>query len=840
MVATTSHIAMCRHTNLHGAIIQPWHRTGLPAPRAEYLAMALRSLRNLLLLLFAPLLLAAAGRGDVTVTVHDLPRMFMLDIASKAETAVVQAFLRKYPQVRLKRAAGLQIGGGSNTLDMIPLMQIAGDIAPDVLYVNFRMSDTYVASGFLQPLDEYVARIPAAEMARRVPPSIRDVCYRLGPDGRMHWYTLPTSRLVRVLSWRRDLFARAGLDPDRPPRTWDELEAFSRKLCDPSKNRFGMFFIKGDICSWDFANLVWSRGGDIVATDGKGHWRPLFNTPEAVDALAFYVRMTCRWFTAPDGKRYRGSALRDTYSDLTTRDDKAMMFSYLDNRMNIYQPEMIGFAPAPYPEGKGRSRSEINAAMVGLFAGVKDPEQARAAFDYMAFLDSDEANAIRVKVYIQNGFGKFVNPDLLERFGYRDYLKQADMEWLRVYKDALVNGRSEPHGKNCSVVYRELSKPVEEAINDPQALAALDRGDEAALHARLKQILDRAQAETARRMYGTMPPEMARSRTRMAWGFLVLAFSGFGAATFYLLRLFRREAPAPMPGAARRLMPALLLLPAVGTVALWQYTPLLRGTLIAFQDYSIMGDARFAGVANFSSVLFDPGFWHATGVTLLYTTLYMVFGFLSPIGLALLLSEVPRGKVFFRTIFYLPAVLSGLVVIFLWKSFYRPAGLLNALLGGLGIHVTANWLDSPALAMASVLLPIIWAGMGPGCLIYLAAFKIIPEELYEAAELEGAGMRAKVWHVTLPSIRMLIRINAIGAFIGAFMSSDMIFAMTGGGPYTPYGATEVVGLQLFYTAFLYLKFGLANAMAWVLGFMLLGFTLLQLKNLSRVQFRAGK
>lgn len=780
------------------------------------------------------------AQASVTVRVYNLPQMFLLDIGTKAETAVLQAFMRRYPLTRVKRASGLQIGGDSNTMDMLPLMQIAGDIAPDVLYVNFRMSDTYVASGFLQPLDRFVAQIPPAELARRVPPAIRDVCFRTGPDGRKHWYTLPTSRLVRVLSWRRDLFAKAGLDPDQPPRTWSQLQEYSKRLCNPSRNHYGMFFIKGDTCAWDFANLVWSRGGDIVGKNPRGEWEPHFATPEAVDALAFYVHMTCEWHRAADGKRYRGSALRDTYSDLTTRDDKAMMFSYLDSRMNVFQPEMIGFAPVPYPEGKGRSRSEINAAMLGLFSGTKDPAVAEAAFQYMAFLDSDEANAVRVRIYIQNGFGRFVNPELLERFGYRDYLKQVDSSWLKVYKDTIVNGRAEPYGKNCAVVYRELSKPVEEAINDGVVLAALDRGDEPAMKRRIQAILERAQAATAQRMYGTLSPEVARQRTRLTWIFLVVAVLAFTAAVLYLLRLFRREAPPPLPGGARGLLAALLLAPAVVTIVVWQYYPLLRGTIIAFQHYNVTGVTSPAGVSNFSAVLFEPQFWHAAWISVLYTGLYMVFGFLSPILLALLLSEVPRGTVFFRTIYYLPAVLSGLVVIFLWKSFYRPAGLLNWLLGFVGINLQVNWLDTPTLAMAAALLPIVWAGMGPGCLIYLAALKIIPEELYEAAEVEGAGILTKVRHITLPSIRMLVRINAIGAFIGAFMSSDMIFAMTGGGPYTPYGATEVVGLQLFYTAFLFLKFGIANAMAWVLGFLLLGFTLLQLKNLSRVQFKAGR
>ena len=246
------------------------------------------------------------------------------------------------------------------------------------------------------------------------------------------------------------------------------------------------------------------------------------------------------------------------------------------------------------------------------------------------------------------------------------------------------------------------------------------------------------------------------------------------------------------------------------------------------------------GMENFCTVLFAPGFWHSVYTTLVYTGLYMLFAFVSPIFLALLLSEIPRGKMFFRTVFYLPAVLSGLVVVFLWKSFYKPAGLLNTVLGHVGIHISGSWLDSPSLAMAAVLLPVVWAGMGPGCLIYLAALKTIPGEFYEAAEVDGAGVIKKVTSITLPGIKMLVLINAIGAFIGAFMTSETILAMTGGGPYTPYGATEVVGLQLFYTAFMYLKFGVANAMACVLGFMLIGFTMMQLRNLSRVEFKGGR
>lgn len=798
---------------------------------------------NLLLLtaLVVLLVFSHTGAFAVELKVFDLPNFSAQDIGSRTESAVILRFKELYPDIELKRGTGLLIQGEATSMDIVPLMQIAGDISPAVIYVNFRQSDTYIQRGFLQPLDEFVKSIPAEELNRRVPPSVRDVMYREGPDGKKHWYMLPTSRLVRVLVYRRDLFAKAGLDPDRPPRTWQEFEQYARKLTNPTAGSYGISFVKGDLSSWDFANLVWSRGGDIIAKNKNEEWEPNFNSPEVVDALYFYLKLNKKQWKFDDGKYHRGVVERDVYvnvMDPTT--NVAMAFQYLNERLNVYQPELLGFAPIPYPKGLGRSASEINCPMMGIYAGVKDPAVIKAAINYILFLDSDEANRIRVKTYIQRGFGKLVNPALLERFGHTDYLKQVDSEWVKVYNDALINGNPEPYGKNCAVVYRELSRPVEQAINDKIAIAALDRGDEQAVKKRLQAILNRGQNEAAKRMYGTLSPKVQRLRRNLTLLFLAVTAAVFAVAFAFLIKNFRQNAPAPMPGQKRRIGAYLILLPAFLSVAVWQYYPLIKGTIIAFQDYNVMGTSRFIGVANFSSVLFDPTFWHSVYITLIYTALYMGFAFFSPIILALLLSEVPRGKMFFRTVFYLPAVLSGLVVIFLWKSFYRPTGLLNTVLGCLGIHFNVNWLDTPSLAMAALLLPVIWAGMGPGCLIYLAALKTVPEEFYEAAEVDGAGITKKIFGITVPSIKMLIMINAVGAFIGAFMTSELIFAMTGGGPYTPNGATEVVGLQLFYTAFMYLKFGVANAMAWVLGFMLIGFTMFQLKNLSKVEFKGGR
>jgi len=301
----------------------------------------------------------------------------------------------------------------------------------------------------------------------------------------------------------------------------------------------------------------------------------------------------------------------------------------------------------------------------------------------------------------------------------------------------------------------------------------------------------------------------------------------------------------------------LLLLPAALTVALWQYYPLVRGAMIAFVDYKIVAKSRLVGLDNFAAVLFDRLFWVSLWNSTLYMLLSLALVFWPPIVLAILLQEVPRGKVLLRVLFYLPAVASGLIIVFLWKNFYDPSdsGLLNQLilnynwvvewtathvpLLGWLTHLkmtTLRWLDDPRLAMVCVILPQMWAGLGPGCIIYLAALKSIPDDYYEAADIDGAGFLSKITHIVIPYLRPLIIINFIGAFIAAFKSMEYVFVMTGGGPAL---ATHVLGYEIWIRSFMYLKFGIGAAMAWILGSLLIGFTSYQLRILSRLQFKTA-
>jgi multiple sugar transport system permease protein len=298
----------------------------------------------------------------------------------------------------------------------------------------------------------------------------------------------------------------------------------------------------------------------------------------------------------------------------------------------------------------------------------------------------------------------------------------------------------------------------------------------------------------------------------------------------------------------------ICLFPAVGTIGLWHYFPLLRGLVIAFQDYGIQRGARWVGFDNFIGVFTQPLFYQSLWNSFVYVGLTLLIGFFLPIFLALSLNEIPRFKVLFRTIFYLPAMTSSIVIAFVWRQFYdkSPNGLLNTLVAPLienifnpmlkmfghsGWPTAFDWLGDPSLAIFAVVIPGIWAGAGPGSILYLAALKNISPDRYEAADLDGATWVQKIKFITLPGLKPLILINLLGVFIAGFKAMENIFVLTQGGPLN---STRTIGLEVWQNAFMYLKFGYATAAAWVMGSILVGFTLIQIRSLLKMRFSTAK
>lgn len=772
---------------------------------------------------------AALPADDRVILRAGVPSGTSTDPAGVAEYRVLQAFKKRFPHIDVLPSGGLQIAGLGDEIS--PLMKIAGGISPDVLYVNFRKIDSYVRQGFLYPLDEFIAEKEARDpewRGNRILPQIEPVIRRPGPDGKPHVYALPTSYAVMGLYYNRTLFRQAGL-PMRAPRDWNELVAFSKKIMalDP-KNR-GLVLGTGQQASWNLMNFLWSTGAQAVIEVAPDEWRADFNSDAAVDAFTFYYRLV-------DGE---GLAVRGDVRQMTASGEirnVGMQFSYIGSTTNL-DPNLWGFGAVPVGP-TGIRGSEINARMLGIFSGVKDPRVRQAAWDFIDFFGSEEAQKIRTDTFIEMGLVNQINPVDLRKFGYHSFLGLTEPGLEEEILTATRAAQPEPYGKNCNLIYVEMTYPLDQMLLSPVIAEAWRRGHHKTVREEIKRILDDSVKKTNERMLGVIPAATMKVRRIVAWIVVAAIFAAFVYVGRAMLRTFSDvgQATSRVRGIQKYYAWGLLLIP-LGLTLAWQYIPLARGAGMALMDYQLLLKSDFVGIDNFANVLFDARFWGSMAATLHFAFWFLTVGFVTPILLAYLLHLTPRHRLIFRTIYYLPALLSGAALFVLWRQFFDADGMINRLLGVIGISVSRPWSEDPMLAMLSCVIPAVWAGAGPGCLIYLAALKTIPEEQFEAAEMDGAGFWNKTRNIVFPGLKPLIIINFVGAVTGAFQSSQNVLIMTGGGPN---GATEVAALRIFYEAFMFLNFGPATAMAWILGAMLIGFTLIQLRRLSRMEFRGAR
>jgi ABC-type sugar transport system permease subunit/ABC-type glycerol-3-phosphate transport system substrate-binding protein len=805
----------------------------------KFSALATRGARSLLALLGAGFLGMGAGRAaspaeeaPLTVTIFSLPNPSNTNPGNLAAYEVVKRFHELHSDIRLQSATALQIEGIG--MDAAPLMSIAGGTSPDIIYVNFRQSDTYIREGFLYPLDEYIRELTPEELDRRIPASIRPVVFREGPDGGKHYWAMPEDVLVTVLLYRKDLFAQAGLDPSRAPRDWQEMRRYAEALTDPGRGRYGFSLPTGPMGAWGILPFLSSAGSHAVVQDPDGTWRAAFDTSESVEGYRYAAELmkasvTKNGRTAP--LVYRGA----DFHTVNAEGRVGMYFGYLGGReVAKFNPDVVAAAPVPAGPG-GISSAEVNAQMLGIFAGVKDKRVRDAAWKYLKFVGSREAREVYTRAMVELGAAHLLNPLWLEEFGYTELARLAPPGLVDAYRFALKNGTPEPYGRNCQFVYNYMSRPLDRLFYTDFENLPRAEGD-----ALIHRILVEAVKETNERMLGQLPPEERTRRNIVSWIVAVVVMVVFVTFIRLVFRWMAQGMPKVSATANRQRgkLAIAFLLPALLLILAWQYYPLLRGSLMAFQDYKIMGGSPWVGISNFADILYDKRFWHSLLNAFWFCALWMVLGFLPPVALAIILQEIPMGKMTFRVLFYIPAVVSGVVILFMWRGFYDPSpdGLLNRAIGLLGIPSQA-WLQDPRLAMFCVVFPLAWAHLGPGCIIYLAALKGIPDELYEASDIDGAGFFRKIGSIVIPYLKPLLVINAVGATIYGFKSADAVLAMTGGGPD---GATQVVGYEIWQRSFLFLKFGQATAMAWVLALILLVFTAYQMRVLARVEFRTAR
>jgi len=259
--------------------------------------------------------------------------------------------------------------------------------------------------------------------------------------------------------------------------------------------------------------------------------------------------------------------------------------------------------------------------------------------------------------------------------------------------------------------------------------------------------------------------------------------------------------------------------------------------LLSLAKWDILSPPTFVGLSNFQQILYDPLFSKAVYNTLVYTVVNVPLSLTGSLSLALILNRRVPGVSVFRTLFYLPELTPVVAASLIWAWILNTHfGIVNYFLSKLSLP-PVPWLESTKWALASLILINLWTVGGSRMLIFLAGLQGVPEELYEAAALDGASAWIRLLHVTLPMISPVIFFNFLLGIIGSFQVFTPAYVITNGGPAD---STLVYVLYVYRNAFQYFRMGYASAMAWVMLLVLLGFAWMQLRLMQRWVYYEGE
>jgi multiple sugar transport system permease protein len=278
--------------------------------------------------------------------------------------------------------------------------------------------------------------------------------------------------------------------------------------------------------------------------------------------------------------------------------------------------------------------------------------------------------------------------------------------------------------------------------------------------------------------------------------------------------------------------------------------PFFGSLYFSFTSYDLFNPPKWIGLQNYDNIFHDSNFYKALRNTFFMTCIAMPIGLISSLLIALLLNLKVKGLSFYRTIYYLPAVIPIVASAILWTWLLNPDyGLVNTILLKLNLYDPA-WLLDPAYTKPSLILMGLW-GSGAGSLIFLAALQGIPQLYYEAASIDGASVWRRFWNITLPGLSPIILFQLIMGLIGAFQIFTEAFILAGGntGSNTGGNTAGTLGgpsqsllfyaIYLYQTAFIYLKMGYASALAWILFVIVVIITIILLKTSARWVYYGG-
>jgi len=730
---------------------------------------------------------AACGSsgGDGGIEIRFLPWQEDYDFIGP----LIDRFERGHPGIRVKI---LRAADQNETLKTL----CASGSPPDVFAIDVEMFPAYLSAGVLAPLDGKLEEsgfdpeeyFPVTLEAFRAP----------DPKGVVRQFALPKDCTPYVLYYNRDLFREAGLDPPGPDWTWEDLFSAAKKLTGPpnalgSRERFGLSM------NWWVQALmpwIWSAGGDIL--DGNG--RCVFDSPEVLRAVRFLKRLVDAGVTPRQVHREASFGSRVSFAEGRIAMIAPAGRWVVDRVRN--RGAKIRFDVALLPKGpEGRRPTALAETGYCLSSASSHPEEA---FALLAFLAGEEgarlmaSRGIAVPAMKKVAAGKaFLDPK-------RDPVH--DEVFLRALEEARL--------VSTFPRWEEVKNFVREALEACLVTGRLEPEEALAEGARrIRALLER---DSRRKALPRFPLAAA------LWVFLGLLA---GALVLFL----RAQRGGPPAERRERRAAAFFLAPWFLGFSIFVFGPVYLTLCLSFADWSALeplDEARFAGLGNFIRLFGeDPLFFQAVKVTGLYVLLSVPLQLGLALGLAMLLDRPLPFRGVFRTLIYLPSLVSGVAMTVLWGwIFDRNGGLLNRGLALFGLS-GPDWLGNTDTVLTSFVLMSLWF-VGGTVVVFLAGLKTIPSSLHDAARIDGAGAFHRFRHVTLPMLSPVILFNLITLVIGSFQVFTQSYVLTDGGPDN---ASLFYVLYVYRQAFRFHDMGYAAALAWILFMVVLLMTLAILK-----------
>lgn len=765
---------------------------------------------------------------------------------------IAAQFERENPRYRVIISSGAERDINADGQRLISA--VAGGVPPDVVFFARHAIGEWATRGALLDLNPLIAA-----QAQNDPAQLKlnefydwslDECRyrRPGTVGEPLLFGIPMTVDIRVLIANRELLKKEGeVDSNGNvvlPKTWEELAAATDRLkrfridgeaksgitrlgLDPNFRLVGLYL------------STFQAGGELMNAD---RMRVTFDSPAAVRALRHVTDLYDRQGGFAQVDAFQKSAQQGALDPFLSGQVAMKIDNDFDFTLYSYfSPDFdIAVAPAPMPADQIAAGREP-VTWGGGFALVipSTSTQPEAAFKFIQYLTNwrstqllergkREAAESEGRPYLPQGLANRVHYERLveESITSNPRMPQRVKDAYAVLRQLMPNTLYRPVTPIGQLLWSQQIRAMESAMNEQFTARARARGEDGVTLA-----LRLAQVEAQRQLDESLAPPPPIVVNWWPW---FAAYAGLVALPFVAMWIaFRRHrrANAYEPREVGAAM--LFLSPWIVLMIVFLAGPILFSIVISFTRYDVISPARYVGLQNFREILADPLFYKSLGNTA-YMLVRVPLTMAVSLGIALLLNRSIRGIGFYRTVFYLPAIVPLVASAFLWMWLLQPtAGPVNAGLNALasivGIEMDAPlWFTDPAWSKPGLIVMSLWSA-GAGMIIWLAGLQSIPTQLYEAASIDGAGKWRQFRHVTLPMLSPFILFNTIIGVIGTMQIFAESFIMTSGGPVD---STLFYAYYLFKQAFQFFRMGYASALAWILFLVVLALTLLQMR-LSR-------